>query len=280
MQMLVADSNALRHPFLLKYLGASISNKIAISDLAIIEMRKKRAFKTSRESLRIASYFPGQIFLIRPTHEILDCAINDESETDKIFDYPGSVELQHLGSRLQLLPPEQTLKTHLDELEAVADQRHHALVQQVASLESGMADACNLFTDGELTEIRRGVSPSDSTRAKIFDLLKDTIAEFMIENFDPKPTGAVTLGEIKNTFSFRYPLCMLIYYVEWVQTGRQRLTAGRTRANDIVDLQQAAIATFFNGILSGDKRLQRVSESVRPILRGWNSYVGQDWRPT
>ncbi len=276
MQMLMADSNALRHPNLRNFLGASISNKIVISDLAIIEMRKKQAFKTSQESLRIASYFPGQIFLVRPTHEILEAVIDGERETDKIFDYPGSVELQQLGVRLQEMPVDQGLKMQMGELEGVAAKQHRALIEQVASLESGMIDACNLFSNSELAEIRSGVLPSKSTRAKIFELLRDTVAEFMIKNIDAMPVGRVTFGEIKNTFSFRYPLCMLIYYVEWVQIGRQRLGEGKSRTNDVVDMQQAAISTFFNGILSGDKKLKRVSGSARAILRGWNAYVGQD----
>ena len=87
------------------------------------------------------------------------------------------------------------------------------------------------------------------------------------------------LRDAMGLFAFRYSLCMLLYYMEWVRVGR---TVGKNlprRVNDVVDMQIAAMGTFFNGVLSADDNLQIVSNTARRVLRGFGAYVGTDWRP-
>lgn len=277
MKFLVVDSNALRSPLLDRYLGSSISSKIVLSDLTIIEMRKKNAIGTSRESLRIVSKYPGQIFLMRPTHEIVDIDVSDTHATDSLFDYPGSVDLSNLGVLLQQLPVSPKTVALLADFQATAASQHQALLAEVADLEIGMLEVCREFTSQELSEFRTGKLVSESTKRKILDLLKITVAEFIKKNWIIIPNSNTKIASVKNTFSFRYSLCMMIYYIKWVRSGKQKLINGKTRANDVVDMQTAAIGSFFNGVLSGDKNLQDVSGSVRSLLRSWNSFVGDDW---
>lgn len=52
---LLADSNALENPGLRSYLEASRDHVVLLSDLVLIEMRKKQALSTSRGSLRIVA---------------------------------------------------------------------------------------------------------------------------------------------------------------------------------------------------------------------------------
>lgn len=79
-------------------------------------------------------------------------------------------------------------------------------------------------------------------------------------------------------FAFRYSLCVTIYYVIWVQSGRQTAQTLERRVNDVVDLQVAAMGTFFSRVVSDDQRLQRVSISARQVLRNWGAYVGSELR--
>ena len=98
----------------------------------------------------------------------------------------------------------------------------------------------------------------DATRQKLFDLLKETIGLFMMRNQEPGRRAPMRFGEAMATFAGRYSLCMLLFYLEWVRTGRTQKRLDR-HVNDIVDMQTAAVATYFNGVLSADVTLQRVS---------------------
>lgn len=70
---------------------------------------------------------------------------------------------------------------------------------------------------------------------------------------------------------------MMIYYIFWVQNGRQTGRAEHLRVNDVVDMQLAAMGTYFNGVLSTDALVWNTSQAVRAILRQFGAYVGEDW---
>lgn len=275
---LIADSNGLRHPGLKAYLAASRDHAIALSDLTLVEMRKSNAFSTSRNSLRIASQFSEQVFVLRRTDQILDENIISEAQATALFDYDETIELAGLARHLQTLPEPPGLRAHMAELEASAQLIMTNLVEEVAPLEDGLVEAAKDFTSGELTQIRTASGLTDGTRDKLLDLLKITTGEFILKNQQPGRRGKMKLRDAMGLFAFRYSLCMLIYYIEWVRVGRTTGKKLSRRVNDVVDMQIAAMATYFNGVLSADAALQTVSCAARDILRGFGAYVGEDWR--
>lgn len=242
-------------------------------------MRKSNALSTSRQSLQIAAQFPRQFFVLRRTHEILQERITSAKEIHCLFDYEGTVQFTALCRRLQTIPPPAGLKEEMALHEADARLIMSRLAEEVASLEPGLIDAANDFTEKELTQIRTTNDVEDSTRRKLLELLKQTTGSFILQNQEPGRRTPMLLRDTIGLFAFRYSLCMLLYYMEWVRTGR---TVGKKlprRVNDVVDMQVAAMATFFNGVLSADQDLQVVSNMARGVLRGFGGYVGEDWRP-
>lgn len=276
---LLADSNALRHVGLKAYLQASRDHAIALSDLTLVEMRKSKALATSRESVRIAAQFPTQLFVLRRTDQILDENVTCEAATHALFDYDETIQFAALCRRLQTLPPPPGLAEEMGEHEANARLIMSRLADQVAELEPGLVNAARDFTQAELTQIRTVQHIEDSTRRKLLNLLKQTTGSFILQNQYPGRRAPMLLRDAMGLFAFRYSLCMLLYYMEWVRVGR---TVGKKlprRVNDVVDMQIAAMGTFFNGVLSADDNLQIVSNTARGVLRGFGAYVGTDWQP-
>lgn len=274
---LLADSNGLRHAGLNAYLAASRDHAIALSDLTLVEMRKSNAFSTSRNSLRIAAQFPEQVFVLRRTDLILDENIIHESQAAALFDYYETIELGGLARHLQTLPEPPGLRAHMAELESSAQLVISHLIEEVAPLEAGLVEAAKDFTPAELTQIRTASGLTDGTRDKLLDLLKETTGGFILKNQKPRRREPLKLRDAMGLFAFRYSLCMLLYYIEWVRVGRTTGKKLSRRVNDVVDMQIAAIATYFNGVLSADAALQTVSCAARDILRGFGAYVGKDW---
>jgi len=272
---LIADSNALRHDGLRQYLEASRNHAVALSDLTMIEMRKNNALSTSRSSLKIITAHLDQTFLLKPTHLILEQRISSEADTALLFDYAASADLDRLCRALQRVPMPDGLAAHMGGMEVRAREQIRLLHQQVAELEPGMIEAASDFTQEELRQIRTGSNIADGTRDKLFVLLKETTAEFIRRNQpNLRRAGNIRLREAMGLFAFRYSLCMLLYYMRWVKGRRQR---GVSRVNDVVDMQKAAMATFFNGLLSGDGAMQEIAGFARTILRSWGAYVGDDF---
>lgn len=275
---LLADSNALRHPGLKEYLAASLDHAIALSDLTLAEMRKSNALSTSRSSLQIAAMFPRQVFVLRRTHEILGENIVSPDGTHVLFDHEAGAEFAILCRELQTLPEPLGLRAHMAELEADARLIMSRLADEVTPLEDGLVSAAKAFTQAELTQIRIVSSVSDITRRKLLDLLKETTRTFILQNQEPGRRAPMMLRDAMGMFAFRYSLCMLLYYMEWVGVGRTTGKRLPRRVNDVVDMQVAAMGTFFNGVLSADTVLQTISNTARGVLRGFGAYVGEDWR--
>lgn len=275
---LLADSNALRHPGLKAYLQASRDHAIALSDLTLVEMRKARALSTSRESLQIVAYYRQQSYALRRTHEMLGEKITSAEQTHLLFDYEATANLADLSRRLLTLPPPAGLAEEMAQLEADAQLVVARLTEEVSALEPGLVSAAKDFTQAELTQIRTMTDVTEGTRRKLLDLLKETTGSFILQNHEPRPRAPMLLRDTMGQFAFRYSLCMLLYYMEWVRIGRQTGKKLPLRVNDVVDMQLAAMGTYFNGVLSADGNLQIVSNTARGVLRSFGAYVGEDWR--
>jgi hypothetical protein len=275
---LLADSNALRHPGLKAYLQASRDHAIALSDLTLVEMRKTRALSTSRGSLQIVAHYAQQSYALRRTHEMLGENITSEEQNHVLFDYEATDYLAGLARRLLTLPPPGGLVEEMAQHEADAQLIMVRLTEEVSALEPGLVSAAKDFTQAELTQIRTMTDVADSTRRKLLDLLKETTGTFILQNQEPGRRAPMLLRNTMGLFAFRYSLCMLLYYMEWVRIGRQTGKKLPLRVNDVVDMQLAAMGTYFNGVLSADENLQIVSNTARGVLRGFGAYVGEDWR--
>jgi hypothetical protein len=79
-------------------------------------------------------------------------------------------------------------------------------------------------------------------------------------------------------FAFRYSLCELPCYMEWVRVARTTGKKLPRRVDDVVDMQITAMGTLFNGVPSTDATLQTVSNTARRVLRGLGAYIGEVWR--
>lgn len=277
MTTLLANSNALRNPDLRAYLSASRDHHIALSDLTLVEMRKRNALSTSRESLRITSCFPGQVFVLKRTHELLEFNIASATDVGLLFDHDAGIELEIISKNLMAFPPSESLKARMAELEREAVNLIAELGKQMEGLEEALVDITNEFKQPQIKELRTGRNVSDETRKILFRLLKETTARFFLDN-QPRPrrTG-IMLSKARGMFAFRYSLCMMIYYILWVQNGRQTGRAERLRLNDVIDMQLAALSTYFSGVLSGDALVWNTSRAARAILRRYSAYVGEDW---
>jgi hypothetical protein len=102
------------------------------------------------------------------------------------------------------------------------------LTEEVSALEPGLVSAAKDFTQAELTQIRTMTDVADSTRRKLLDLLKETTGTFILQNQEPGRRAPMLLRDTMGLFAFRYSLCMLLYYMEWVRIGRQTARSCRS----------------------------------------------------
>jgi hypothetical protein len=278
---LPADSNALRHPGLEQFLQESLNHCIALSDWTLIEMRKKDALSTSRDSLCVVFKFPQQCFALKRTDLLLGDQVYAHNDSADLIDYEETVALSQLARSLYQIPQPAPLLEHMNELENQATEIVGRLRAEVQDWEEQMVEAVSVFDRNEVSMLRgrESVTIPEATMRKVFDLLLHTTGAFMIRNQGKGGSEPMKVREAMGMFGFRYSLCALLYTLSWVHHGSPRNRTVEKRVNDVIDLQVATVGTFFNGVLSRDKKLQEVSRGARHLLRLWGAYVGDDWVP-
>jgi len=275
---IVFDKNLMRAPAMEEFLAMDRNHAVAFSDWTIIEMQKKNALTTSRESLAIAAKFPNQVFALRPVGDILDDQIRSKDDAIRLIDYGGSARLGQLAADLRRIPPPEHLGSTIREAEVYASTMVQRLRDEVADWEDALVSAAGVFTREERRAIAMRQKVSDATKRKAFDLLLEATRNFMIDNQQKQGSQPMKVKDAMSMFGFRYSLCVLIHTLAWIGEGAGRGKKVEKRVNDAIDLQVAAVGTFFEGVLSGDKQVANISSAARSILRAWGAYVGKDWQ--
>lgn len=275
---IVFDKNLMRAPAMEEFLAMDRNHAIALSDWTIIEMQKKNALTTSRESLAIAAKFPNQVFTLRPVGDILDDEVRSKGDAIKLIDYAESVRLGQLAADLRRVPPPDHLGPMMQEAEAYASTMIERLREEVANWEETLVGAAGDFTREERRAIATQQKISEATRLKANDLLLEATRNFMIHNQQKQGAEPMKVKDAMSMFAFRYSLCVLIHTLAWIREGAGRGKKLEKRVNDAIDLQVAAVGTFFEGTFSGDKQVRDVSFVARTLLRQWGAYVGEDWQ--
>ena len=60
---------------------------------------------------------------------------------------------------------------------------------------------------------------------------------------------------------------MMLLLVRWLENGSQMHVRSEAIANDVIDANIASYATYFDGVLSNDRKLCALEAEARYILR-------------
>jgi hypothetical protein len=72
--------------------------------------------------------------------------------------------------------------------------------------------------------------------------------------------------DLPNTFLFRHALCAYLLHVRWIKNGGQKNVKPEKIRNDLVDVIFCSYATFFDGMLTHDKKLASLHDESRAVL--------------
>lgn len=271
-RVLLVDSNFLRVPNLRDFLAQSSENAIALDHLVLFEIFKTNPLLTSRKSLLIAAEFVDQVYVIKPSHRWLNKVITCEEDLEGLIDEDATAALRECCHGLFDDPPSQDVASYLAAREVEAAQYLARLTDEMGEYEEALRDRAAQFSKGQLTEIRTGVDVSDKTREQISEMLHEVTGHFILSYQEPGRTQPLATAMARNMFAFRYALCVVLFYIEWVQSGRT--SKGLTkRVNDIIDLQIATASTFFSGLASNDALTLSVGRAATRLLAQWGAFI-------
>ncbi|MBY5344946.1 hypothetical protein E0H35_32215 [Rhizobium leguminosarum bv. viciae] len=270
--LLLIDSNYLRSPDLRGFLKASPGNAIAIDHLVLFEIFKKNPGLTSKESLVVAAEFVEQIYVIKPTHRWLHAVITSDRDLEGLIDPEATKALRDLCKGLFISPLPDEISAQLVARQAEATDYIDRLSEEMREYDGALREKAENFSSSQLAEIRTGNGVSDETREKISGLLHEITGHFILSYQEPNRTEPLATVTARNMFAFRYALCVVLFYLEWVRLGRSTKKLNK-RLNDIIDLQIATVSTFFSGVASNDAMTLTIAREATAILANWGAFI-------
>jgi hypothetical protein len=260
------DTNCLQSEALRSYLSASIDNHAVLTDYAAMEAYKGDTLTWIYDRMEILGQFPKQVLVLRGTQDICGLegrtavsqgALIDEVQTREFSEYCHHLVAAKRGD----LSLQQQLLEHGREATAHIDQ----MLLDMPTLSSGIDLVEKIYSPAELKILRRREEHTPQMRDKLVQNVL-LFAGYLFKDH-PGVTDLPRGPEVRNTFIFRYALCGYVSILKRIADGGAGQTKPDKLRNDVIDVNFAAYATYFDGLLTADKRAGEIYAEADFLLR-------------
>lgn len=268
-QWKIVDANFLRSPFLEDYFRADAGNRVVFNDHGCMECYKGPGLENLARSLDIVSRYPSQVVVLKSTREIVALQsrsgytltrsfLVDKDQTREFGRFCEGVRHAVRGSAPEL--SEQLLAKSL-----VANS-YFARARADAELASqGIRGIAVLYDPASLKQLRtRAPISADGGQVIIRGVLE--VAAVLFRDH-PDVDSVPTADELPGSLVFRHALAAYLLALRWISDGGVGSASPTTLANDLVDVTHVAYATYFDGVLSADGKLNDLCEDLDWFLR-------------
>ena len=207
--------------------------------------------------MEILSEYPKQVIVLKETQKVcglrgrragLQRRLIDEGQTQGFGKYCRDIEAAERGDMV--------LQKKILDHGRVATEHMKRMLSDVADMPGALRDAAGTFTDTEVKIIRKGSCFTDEiTKTFVENILLLAVIFFKDH---PRVTNLPSEEELPNTFIFRSALCAQILILNWISVGSPHRVKPEKMRNEIVDINFATYASFFDGILTEDKKLESI----------------------
>lgn len=269
----VVDSNFLQEPALRTYLAGSAENFAVITDYAAMEAYKARTLDALYKSMAVLSDYPRQVLVLKSTLVVCGLSGSSSGLQRRLIDVPSSRRFPEFCRHLtEARNGSEVVQAQLLENQAMAQQQiEERMLMDANNFPQAINGIAQRYTDNELRSLRTRASFSSSMKRK---LIEDVIATatIMLSNH-PKVHRWPTRKELPNTFIFRVALCAYLLAIDWISSGGANRASAKKLRNDMVDVNFAAFATYFDGLLSKDEKCQRIHTQARYLLDAFGCHI-------
>jgi hypothetical protein len=157
------------------------------------------------------------------------------------------------GVQRQLLRLGVEAQDHMDRLLADASR--------VPEVIERLADR---FDGDEIRALRTRGALSGTTSEKIVRNIMFTAAQLFRDH--PRVDRLPDWAHAPNTFIFRLALGAHLWALRWISVGGAKKVRPEKMRNDMVDIQFATYATFYDGVLTADKKVAELYKEMLALM--------------
>lgn len=263
---LVIDPGALSRPQhaarVREHLAASAENQVIFTDFALQEAFNGANPTGLKRTFSAVKGFPSQIVCLKKTGEIsrlppksdgLHVRFADELESNRLRTYLHDVYTGAEG-----------IQERVAVASTQAARRFTGLMPAVEIVRENMMQMLAGINKEDLQRLRKQDQMSTHLAdAVVVGVCRDTVLHFRQSGFEALPEPR----DVIYSFQLRFILANYVLGLFWgVAGGLQQADPKKVR-NDVTDTTYAAYATFYDGLVTNDNKLNGIHRNTRKLLR-------------
>lgn len=269
----VVDSNYLNSPDLYNFLTESEDNFVVLTEYAAIEAYKGvgEKFQAIYESMEILSKFPNKVLISKAIINICGMELQESTLPDSLIDKEHTRSFGEFCSHIEILKTKpEKYRSELLVKQQDANWQMDRIKSDAPKLLEGLEAVKKLYTANEIKKIRNG-DISENILNKMIENTMTMTAILMRDH--PSVTSAPEFDLLPHSFLFRQALCFKLLFFRWVSKGSPTKLNTNKIVNDIIDMNFATFALYFDGLLTNDRKLMEVYQEARGVLYLFRSVV-------
>ena len=268
---LVVDQNCFRAPELQSHLAASPDNRAVVTDMAVFEMLKgKDPMLTAEKSLTILSDYPDQVRCTAGTGDLMRMELTQKTSVVSPLD-------DELTKRMQVLLREIARFLKGERKSFPLDEAHITRERAIALLQRSDHDFHKGTLNGGVDVLRKRITPelqkqirSGSLTKEVYEFayqtgyiaFKNSVSKFDLSEEDIKRLYLDYCLTARNTIVY------ILSCMRWFEVGGAESMAAADITNDLHDVDYVVISSYFDGILSKEKRVNLLYRRMRDFFEG------------
>ncbi len=270
----IIDKSFIKGNNLLHYL-VDKNNKIVFCDYAAIESYKGRdPVMNLYESIKLASIFPNQVIILKPTSEIMKLSLHfgkrqfeDERSMREFNRFCKQSKEAFAGDKMRRQQILDKSKKALAWLDFIRSIHMSNLPKSVDAVRDSMSQKL-------LTSLRTWSLPTAELKEEFMHIAGNyicgcTMTIFLEAPFIDMCEIPTDINKASHTLTFRLATTMFARTIEYIRKGAivKNFTPDKL-LNESVDLMYITYATYYDGLLSKDASLKHTYNIVDYILKG------------
>ena len=262
----VVDSNMLQSEALRTYLYNSGKNYAVLTDYVAMEAYKGDDPSSIHRRMEVLATRPKQVIVLKGTQSIcglrgrasgLQRRMIDERQTRTFERYCRDLhDARNGNTKIQ-----EQLLNHARE----ADAQMHRVLADATTIPEVLDGVAETYTEAELRLLRTRAAFTEEIARKLVRNIARTAKRIFDDH--PQVKTFPRQAELLNTFIFRFALCAHLWAVDWISVGGPQRAKPERLRNDMVDISFATYGTFFDGLLTEDRKAAAIHRDACQLLR-------------
>jgi hypothetical protein len=253
----IVDINFFEDQKLEKFLRTSGSNFAVITSISSTEALGRDDPKKVLNTLNILCKYPKQIIFLRHSKEVLFLNPTLKKIQSRMIDEAGTKAFLKFAKKFGYYQKHpEAMQSIIEQQQISAKAFREKALKEADKVNAAIGTLSGVFSSNELIAIRRG----DSLTGPIVEKIIDGIFQFARSFYGLRQDGKELpdYEGIKTTYQFRCATCFFLLALRRISEGHSALTKTDKILNDMIDTSYAAFATYFDGLLTNDKKLEEL----------------------